>query len=129
MSEFAPSHAMAFDLAIGQCKAFDYQQGKFWEGLLHRADWRDPLNGFRDARDYYRTGKLSEPRTKFFMNRPNDILPTGEFGIVNDYGPREKLYVRNRIEIEMGLFPYGSTGMVKINQWNRPKTLSDSELI
>src|SRR5690606_13602602 len=29
MSEFAPSHAMAFDLAIGQCKAFDYKAGKF----------------------------------------------------------------------------------------------------
>ncbi|MBV8044200.1 DUF3274 domain-containing protein, partial [Pluralibacter sp.] len=42
MSEFAPSHAMAFDLALGQCRSFDYQAGKFWEALLHRADWRDP---------------------------------------------------------------------------------------
>lgn len=31
MSEFAPSHAMAFDLAIGQCKAFNYKAGEFWE--------------------------------------------------------------------------------------------------
>jgi hypothetical protein len=44
MSEYAPSHAMAFDLAIGQCRSFDYKAGKFWEDLLHRADWRDPLN-------------------------------------------------------------------------------------
>lgn len=128
MSEFAPSHAMAFDLAIGRCKSFDYQQGKFWEGLLHRADWRDPLNGFGPAKDYYRNGQLPQDDTKLFMNKPDDILPTGEFGVVNDYGPREKIYVRSRVEIEMGLFPYGSTGMVKIPQWGRPKTLSDSEL-
>lgn len=56
MSEFAPSHAMAFDLAIGQCKAFNYKAGEFWEALLHRADWRDVHNGNVDAKEYYRTG-------------------------------------------------------------------------
>lgn len=77
MSEFVPSHAMAFDLAIGQCKSFDYQAGKFWEGLLHRADWRDPQNGYPAAKEYYRTGMLDEQRTKWFMNKPDEVLPKG----------------------------------------------------
>jgi hypothetical protein len=74
-SEYAPSHAMAFDLAIGQCRAFDYKAGKFWEDLLHRADWRDPQNGFKPAVDYYRAGKLPEALTKWFMNKPDDVCP------------------------------------------------------
>jgi len=128
MSRFAPAHAMAFDLAIGQCTAFDLNEGEFWESLLHRADWRDPLNGFADAREYYKTGKLEQRTTKRYMNKPDDILPTGEYGVVNDYGPRERPYVRNRVEIEMGLFPYGSRSMVPVDQWDMPPVLTDSEL-
>jgi hypothetical protein len=130
MSEFAPSHAMAFDLAIGQCKSFDYQEGKFWESLLHRADWRDPLNPSSDAKNYYRTGKLNVTETKDFMNRPDEIkaLPKGDFGVDNGYGPREKPYARSRVEIEMGLFPAGSSGMVTVKQWEMPTPFSDSQL-
>jgi hypothetical protein len=90
-SEYAPSHAMAFDLAIGQCRAFDYKAGKFWEDLLHRADWRDPQNGFKPAVDYYRAGKLPEALTKWFMNKPDDILPKGDFGVVNLFNNATKV--------------------------------------
>lgn len=128
MSEFAPSHAMAFDLAIGQCKSFDYQEGKFWESLLHRADWRDPLNPFSFAKKYYLTGRLPEDDTKRHMSKPEQVLPKGDFGVDNGYGPREKPYVRNRVEIEMGLFPAGSSGMVTVNQWEMPQPLNDSQL-
>jgi hypothetical protein len=85
MSKLAPSHAMAFDLAVGQCKSFDYKWGEFWMDLLHRADWRDPQNKSDDAKEYYKTGKLPELIAKQFMNKPNAILPTGEFGVVNAY--------------------------------------------
>ena len=74
-SEYAPSHAMAFDLAIGQCRAFDYKAGKFWEDLLHRADWRDPQNGYQFAKDYFKTGLLNEQHTKNYMNKPDEVLP------------------------------------------------------
>jgi len=120
MSEFAPSHAMAFDLAIGQCKAFDYKAGKFWEGLLHRADWRDPLNGFKPTVEYYRTGKLQEPQTKFHMNKPNAVLPTGEYGVVNQFNnattvvPSRDLAAGNK--------------EVPNLQWDMPEPLSDSQL-
>lgn len=122
MSEFAPSYAMAFDLAIGQCKAFDYKAGAFWEALLHRADWRDHLNGNPQAREYYQTGKLSVPETKNFMNRPEDILPKGDFGVENEYMhkytivPAQKNEIHNREQKEANL------------QWDMPKPKTDSEL-
>ncbi|WP_410753171.1 hypothetical protein [Citrobacter youngae] len=28
---------------------------------------------------------LNNRKTKIYMNKPNDILPTGEFGVVNEY--------------------------------------------
>lgn len=62
------------------------------------------------------------------MNKPEQVLPIGNFGVDNGYGPREKPYVRSRVEIEMGLYPAGSSGMVKINQWKMPTPLSDSQL-
>lgn len=127
-SKFVPSHAMAFDLAIGQCKSFDYQEGKFWEGLLHRADWRDPMNGFGPAKTYYQTGQLPPFETKYKMNKADDVVPTGEFRVVNDYGPRETAYTRSRMEIDMGIVPPGATGMVKVKQWEMPEPLFDYQL-
>lgn len=127
MSEFAPSHAMAFDLAIGQCKSFDYKAGKFWESLLHRADWRDPQNGYPFAKEYYRTGKLDNVTTKFFMNKPDDILPKGDFGVENDYAgirPRP----RNLMDIETGTVRPGDFQEIKLLQWEMPKPMSDSQL-
>lgn len=125
MSECSPSHAMAFDLAIGQCKAFDYQDGKFWEELLERADWRDPMNGFGPAKEYYQTGRLNEGLTKWFMNKPDKILPAD---VENDYGLREQPYARSQKDIDMGRFPHGSTGMVATRQWDMPKPLNDEEM-
>ena len=43
------------------------------------------LNGFQDAVNYYSSGVLSDLDTKPYMNRPNDILPKGEFGVVNEF--------------------------------------------
>lgn len=120
MSEFAPSHAMAFDLAIGQCKSFDYQAGKFWEGLLHRADWRDPRNEYPYAKEYYRKGKLDGPTTKFFMNKPDDVLPKGEFGVENQFNnattvkPSRDLSTGNQEVLNL--------------QWEMPKPKSDIDL-
>jgi len=120
MSEFAPSHAMAFDLAIGQCRSFDYQAGKFWEGLLHRADWRDPLNKNQQAKEYYRTGKLNLPETKNFMNKPEEILPKGDFGVVNQFNnattvkPSRDLATGNKEVANL--------------QWDMPKSKSDRDL-
>lgn len=123
MSEFAPSHAMAFDLAIGRCRSFDYKAGKFWEDLLHRADWRDPLNGFKPAVDYYRTGQLPTGKTKDFMNKPDDVLPLGgDFGVRNEYMhahtivPEQKNEIRNQERKEANL------------QWDMPKAKSDAAL-
>jgi len=120
MSEFAPSHAMAFDLAIGQCKAFDYKAGKFWEGLLHRADWRDPLNGNAAAKEYYRTGKLPQTPTKDYMNKPDAILPTGDYGVVNKFNNATRVVPSRDL----------STGNKEVPnlQWDMPKPLSDSQL-
>lgn len=119
-SEFAPSHAMAFDLAIGQCKSFDYQAGKFWEGLLHRADWRDPQNGFKSAVDYYRTGKLNDETTKWFMNKPEDVLPKGEFGVENQFNNATSVKPSRDL----------ATGNQEVAnlQWDMPKPKSDSDL-
>jgi len=122
MSEFAPTHAMAFDLAIGQCKAFDYKAGAFWEALLHRADWRDQHNGNIDASEYYRTGKLPLAQTKYYMNKPDDVLPKGDFGVENEYMhkytivPAQKNEIHNREQKEANL------------QWDMPKPKKDSEL-
>lgn len=119
-SEFAPSHAMAFDLAIGQCKSFDYQAGKFWEGLLHRADWRDPQNGFKPAVDYYRTGKLQDPQTKFHMNKPDEVLPKGEYGVVNQFN--------NATSVKPSRDLAAGNQEVANLQWDMPKPKSDSDL-
>ncbi|MFO6300371.1 effector protein Tle3 domain-containing protein [Rahnella selenatireducens] len=128
MSEFAPAQAMAFDLAIGQCKAFDHQDGQFWEDLLHRADWRDPQNGDDFTKQYYRAGRLNPSTIKDFMNKPDNILPTGEFGVVNDYGPREVQNIRTRREIALGIPHAGNADMVPIPQWDMPALLNDNEL-
>lgn len=127
MSEFAPSHAMAFDLAIGHCKSFDYKAGKFWEGLLHRADWRDPQSGNQYAREYYKSGRLPTASTKDFMNKPDKVLPAGDFGVKNDYAgirPRS----RNLMDIETGTARPEDFQEVKLLQWEMPKPKSDSQL-
>lgn len=85
MSKDAPAKAMAFDLAVGICRAFDYENSEFWVKLLRRGDWRMKKNGLPSTVDYYNTGILNNLYTKQFMNRPDDILPKGMFGVVNEY--------------------------------------------
>ncbi|MFZ3619021.1 T6SS effector phospholipase Tle3 domain-containing protein [Leclercia barmai] len=127
MSEFAPSQAMAFDVAIGQCKSFDYKAGKFWEELLHLADWRDPLNKKSDVKEYFRSGRLPEILTKFHMNKPDGVLPKGEYGVENNYaGIRPN--VRNPKYIDMGVFKAEDFQERKLLQWEMPKPKSDSQL-
>lgn len=127
MSEFAPSHAMAFDLAIGQCRSFDFKAGKFWEDLLHRADWRDPLNKNLSATDYYRSGRLPAATTKFFMNKPDDTLPKGDFGVVNDYDS-ERPSFRNRVDTDMGIVKPNNFLDKTILQWGMPRALTDRQI-
>ncbi|QCZ26229.1 effector protein Tle3 domain-containing protein [Leclercia adecarboxylata] len=127
MSEFAPSQAMAFDLAIGQCKSFDFKAGKFWEELLHLADWRDPLNKNSEVKEYFRTGRLPIGTTKNYMNRPDEVLPQGNYGVKNDYaGIRPN--VRNPKYVDMGVFKTEDFQERKLLQWELPKPKSDSQL-
>lgn len=116
MSEFSPSHAMAFDLAIGQCKSFDFRDGQFWADLLHRADWRDPKNGFDDALEYYRSGQLPIG-TKDFMSKPDRILPKD---VVNQYF--------NSTTVTPARYPEIHNHEVVNLQWDMPKPLKDLEL-
>lgn len=121
MSEFAPSHAMAFDLAIGQCKAFNYKAGEFWEALLHRADWRDVHNGNVDAKEYYRTGRLPLEGTKNYMNKPDEVIPSlKECGVVNQFMNATKVIPSRDL----------ATGNKEVpnTQWDRPDTLTDRQM-
>ncbi|MBB1199422.1 DUF3274 domain-containing protein [Enterobacteriaceae bacterium 89] len=108
--------AVAFDLAIGQCKSFDYRYGKFWMELVSRADWRNPRNKNVDAIHYYKTGLLNHENTKVFMNKPNHILPTGEFGVVNEYNNPTSIRPAQRNEIH--------NKEIANPQWDMPKTIN-----
>ncbi|NGX85711.1 DUF3274 domain-containing protein [Rahnella sp. Lac-M11] len=123
-SKHAPSHAMAFDLAIGQCKSFDYQSGKFWEALLHRADWRDSQNGYAEAKKYYNTGILAQLDTKQYMSKPDEVLPNGEFGVINDYGKSERPLNMGELDILLG----GNKQTATVTQWAMPRALNNKEL-
>lgn len=116
MSKDAPSKAMAFDLAVGKCAAFDVRFGAFWIELIQRADWRNRLNGFEDTREYYKTGKLNIRLTKEFMNKPDMILPNGEFGVVNEFYNSTTVKPAQRNEI--------ANEEVSNIQWDMPKPLN-----
>jgi hypothetical protein len=107
---------MAFDLAVGICQAFDHRYGEFWKELLLRGDWRMKRNGFQDTLNYYNTGVLSELYTKPFMNRPNDVLPKGEFGVVNEFCHPTTVKPARQNEIS-------NTEMSNL-QWDMPKPLN-----
>jgi hypothetical protein len=116
MSKDAPAKAMAFDLAVGICRAFDHRYGEFWKELLLRGDWRMKRNGLPRTVDYYNSGVLSELYTKPFMNRPNDILPKGEFGVVNEFCHPTTVKPARQNEIS-------NTEMSNL-QWDMPKPLN-----
>ncbi|QLK62226.1 DUF3274 domain-containing protein [Enterobacteriaceae bacterium Kacie_13] len=85
-SKDVPEKAMAYDLAIGECQAFEHKD--IWEGLLLRADWRQAANPLVEVTNYYRNGQLP-PEFKTLMNKPEREhgAPKGQFGVVNDYAP------------------------------------------
>jgi len=120
MSDFATSHAMAFDLHIGQCRSFDYKAGEFWEAQLHRADWREPLNGFPAAKEYYQTGQLPEAQTKWFMDKPDEVLPKGDFGVENQFNNATKVIPSRDLAA-------GNQEVANL-QWDMPKPKSDRDL-
>ncbi|WP_052250290.1 hypothetical protein [Enterobacter sp. Bisph1] len=126
MSDKAPELAMAYDLAVGTCRSFDYQHGNFWNELLELADWRSWQTD-SDTYTYYRTGQLPFADTKIYMNRPDEVLPTGEFGVVNEYGmPKNAVQPspRNRWEIETGAVPPHSMTAIPVLQWDMPPVAS-----
>lgn len=88
MSPDVPEKVMAWDLAIGNCMAFE--DPDFWQRLIRQADWRHWNNPDEFTREYYKTGELNIDKTKIYMNKPDAILPTGEFGVVNEYAPAER---------------------------------------
>jgi len=103
--------AVAYDLAIGNCMAFE--DPSFWLSLRKRADWRHEFNPDAKTKKYYKTGILAEEETKQFMNKPDKALPTGEFGVVNDYGPRTR--------VEPARHPEVHNKEVPVHQWNMPE--------
>ncbi|KGT94780.1 hypothetical protein NG99_07035 [Erwinia typographi] len=114
-SQYAPRMAMAYDLAIGQNKAFENE--KFWDGLLLQADWRRPGNPEPKIKKYYQEGILP-PDFKPLMNKPETgekPMPTSEFGVVNDYGPRQRVQPGTKRDME--------NKMVDVLQWEMPKPL------
>lgn len=110
-SEKAPAQAMAYDLAIGQCEAFE--RPEFWERLLLRADWRRPESPMVEEKKYYQDGILP-PTFKPFMNKPERpyAMPLGDSGVVNDYGSRQMIKPGNKREMEHKT--------VDILQWDLP---------
>ncbi|POP47737.1 hypothetical protein CHU32_00920 [Superficieibacter electus] len=106
----ASEKAMAYDLAIGQCQAFNHMA--LWKELLLLADWRRPDNPDVDTKAYYANGILPASFKKM-MNKPEvgkQPMPTGKDGVVNDYGPRRKIDWRNG-------------NLLAVTQWDQPEPL------
>ena len=120
MSYKAPAMAMAYDLAIGQCKSHVIEDGRFWRDLLHRADWRREYNPNDDTAEYYLSGKLNKDLIKKFMNNPDEYLPKGIFEVVNDYGPRTRIHAAR--------YPAIHNQEIPVYQWPMPPTLTEKEL-
>ncbi len=112
-SDKVPALAMVYDLAIGQCEAFE--DPDFWDRLLLRADWRRESNPIAKERKYYQDGIIPPDDFKAFMNKPEREhgMPLGEFGVVNDYGPRQMVKPGNQRDME--------NETVEILQWDMPK--------
>ncbi|MNC80377.1 hypothetical protein D3C75_1331530 [compost metagenome] len=61
------------------------------------------------------------------MNKPDNILPKGDFGVVNDFAGTQPA-PRNRIDIEMGIARPESFKEKTVLQWAMPKALTDSQI-
>ena len=107
--------SMPYDLSIGQCHAFKHKD--IWTRLLLQADWRRPENPDPKAKQYYQYGFLPEEDFKPLMNKPERPhgMPLGDSGVVNDYGPRQR--------VEMGDKRDTENHTVDILQWDMPEPL------
>ncbi|OUK72360.1 hypothetical protein BZY52_24385, partial [Enterobacter hormaechei] len=63
---------------------------------------------------------LDEPTTKFFMNKPYDVLPKGEYGVVNKFN--------NATTVKPSSDLVAGNQDVANLQWDMPKPISDSQL-
>ncbi len=113
-----PEKAMAYDLAIGNCMAFEDRE--FWQRLIRRADWRHWNNPDAETKGYYKTGKLNEKITKDYMNKPDAILPTGKFGVVNEYAPA--------VRVEPARYPEIHNREIPMSQWDMPEPAGYQEV-
>lgn len=108
-----PVKVVPYDLAIGQNNAFENKE--FWDSLLLQADWRRPGNPEPNIKKYYQEGILPDEFKKL-MNKPETgekPMPTGESGVVNDYGPRQRVKPGSKRDTE--------NEMVEVLQWDMPK--------
>ncbi|ENT3187370.1 DUF3274 domain-containing protein [Salmonella enterica] len=104
---------MPYDLAIGRNEAF--KDEAFWKKLLYLADWRRPENSDDDTKRYYTEGILPK-EFKGMMNKPETgkkPMPTGENGVVNNYGPRQRVKPGSKRDTE--------NQMEDVLQWDMPK--------
>ncbi|QPJ99863.1 DUF4150 domain-containing protein [Enterobacter mori] len=105
--------AVPYDLAIGRNVAF--KDEAFWKSLLLQADWRRPENSDDSTRKYYAEGILPK-EFKDMMNKPETgekPMPTGENGVVNNYGPRQRVKPGNKQDTE--------NQMEDVLQWDMPR--------
>ncbi|MDO6406857.1 effector protein Tle3 domain-containing protein, partial [Pantoea phytobeneficialis] len=118
MDPIVQEKAVAYDLAIGNCMAFE--DPEFWLRLRKLADWRHKYNPNEDTNRYYHTGKLNDKKTKEFMNKPDNTLPKGEFGVVNEFHPA--------VKIEPARPPEFHNKEIPLPQWDMPEPSSHKDL-
>lgn len=119
-SKDVPEKAMVYDLAIGECQAFEYKD--FWEGLLLEADWRQAANPRPAVKKYYLYGELPH-EFKILMNKPEQKngIPKGKLGVDNDYAPSKTRQTPNKdIYGEIGA---NTNEIITELQWAMPKPL------
>ncbi|MNP63266.1 hypothetical protein D3C76_1586430 [compost metagenome] len=62
------------------------------------------------------------------MNKPDEVLPQGNYGVENDYvGIRPR--ARNPRNIDLGIVRSEDFQEVKLLQWEMPKPKSDGQLV
>ena len=88
--------------------------------------WTETI-AYPAAKEYYRTGKLDEQQTKWFMNKPDNELPQGNYGVVNDYAGTRP-HTRNPKDIDRGIVRSEDFQEMKLLQWEMPKPKSDGQL-
>lgn len=119
-SKEVPEKAMVYDLAIGECQAFEHKD--IWEGLLLQADWRQAANPRTEIKNYYLYGELP-PEFKVLMNKPErkNGIPKGNIGVVNDYAPSKTRQAPAKETYSQ--FGANTNESVTELQWAMPKPL------